>query len=84
MGRKGGRSTSDAKRAASRLNGAFGGRPRTAELLARRVRDAQSLLQPALPNIDPGDLGLVLSCLFRPPRHRQFFMWRDKEGRYAF
>jgi hypothetical protein len=41
-------------------------------------------LQPSLPDIDPGDLALILACLFRPPERRQFFMWRDEQGRYVF
>jgi len=84
MGRKGGRSRSSAKGAAARRNGLRGGRPRFADLLAARVREARVRLQPRLPEVDPGDLGLILACLFRPPERRQFFMRRDRKGRFVF
>lgn len=84
LGRKGGRSRSPAKRAAARRNGSKGGRPRFADLLARRVREARAQLQPLLPDMDPGDLDLILSCLLRPLERRQFFMWRDARGRLVF
>jgi len=49
MGRRGGRSKSEAKRAAVRRNGLRGGRPRNVELFAQRVRKLQKELGPELP-----------------------------------
>jgi hypothetical protein len=84
MGRKGGRSRSPAKRAAARRNGARGGRPRNAELFARRVQDVCAALAPQVPHIDPGDLNLIVRTLLLPPARRAVFVTRRKDGRYVF
>jgi len=84
MGRKGGRSRSTAKRSASRRNGARGGRPRNAELFARTVREVCIALAPQVPQIDPGDLNLIVRCLLLPPARRAVFVTRRKDGRYVF
>ena len=84
MGRRGGRSTSAAKRAAARRNGARGGRPRDVDLLARRVQDACARLAPQLPGLDPGDLRLIVRCLLLPPARRAVFVARREDGRYVF
>jgi hypothetical protein len=84
MGRRGGRSRSAAKRAAARRNGARGGRPRNVDLLARRVRDVCARLAPELPDLDPGDLRLIVRCLLLPPARRAVFVARRNDGRYVF
>ena len=83
MGRKGGQSRSAPKREASRRNGARGGRPTNAERFARKVRDVCAVLAPELPQIDPGDLRLIVRCLLLPPARRAVFT-RRKDGRYVF
>ena len=84
MGRRGGRSRSAAKRAAARRNGAHGGRPREAELLARRIAETSARLATQLPGVDPGDLRLIVRSLLLPPARRAVFLVRRKDGRYAF
>jgi hypothetical protein len=84
MGRKGGRSTSVAKRAAARRNGARGGRPRNVDRFAREVRETCARLAPQLPQIDPGDLFLIVRHLLLPPERRVVFVTRRKDGRYVF
>jgi hypothetical protein len=84
MGRLGGRSKSAVKRAAARLNGARGGRPRDVDLFARKVQDACVRLAPQLPELDPGDLRLIVRCLLLPPGRRAVFLARRHDGRYVF
>jgi hypothetical protein len=84
MGRLGGRSKSAVKRAAARLNGARGGRPRDVDLLARKVQDVCVRLAPQLPELDPGDLRLIVRCLLLPPGRRAVFLARREDGRYVF
>jgi hypothetical protein len=84
MGRRGGRSTSERKRAAVRRNGMRGGRPRNIDLFARRVRRLQEELGPELPGIDPDDLNLIIDCLLRPVTQRKLFVYPLKGGGYAF
>ena len=84
MGRVGGRSRSAAKRAAARRNGARGGRPRDADLLAGKIAVLCARLEPQLPDIDPGDLRLIVRCLLLPPARRAVFLVRRDDGRYVF
>lgn len=84
MGRRGGQSRSAAKRAASRRNGALGGRPRKVERFARRVREVCARLAPELPEVDPGDLRMIVRSLLLPPARRAVFIARRKDGRYVF
>ena len=84
MGRRGGLSKSSAKRAASRRNGARGGRPREVDRLAGKIRAVCARLAPQLPQIDPGDLRLIVLCLLLPPARRAVFLMRRKDGRYVF
>jgi hypothetical protein len=84
MGRKGGQSRSAAKRAASRRNGARGGRPRSVDVFARTVSETCAALAPQLPQIEPGDLHLIVRCLLLPPARRAVFVNRRKDGRYVF
>lgn len=84
MGRKGGRSTSPAKGAAARANGARGGRPRRVELFAREVRAACARLAPVLPQVDAGDLRSIVRCLLSPPDRRVVFLVRRPDGRFVF
>lgn len=54
---------------------------RDAERLAKRVREAQARLQPRLPDMDPGDLALILERMLRPPGSgRRFFLHRRDDG----
>ncbi|MFL5432090.1 MAG: hypothetical protein ACJ79M_20935 [Myxococcales bacterium] len=41
-------------------------------------------LAPQLPQIDPGDLRLIVRCLLLPPARRAVFVTRRKDGRYVF
>ena len=84
MGRRGGKSRSPAKRAAARRNGRRGGRPRNADVFARKVREVCSRLAPRLPQIDPGDLLLIVRHLLLPPERRVVFIAQRKDGRYVF
>jgi hypothetical protein len=84
MGRRGGRSRSTAKRAAARRNGARGGRPRKADVFARRVLETCARLAPELPDIDPGDLRLIVRSLLLPPIRRVVWVRRRADGRYVF
>jgi len=84
MGRRGGQSKSAAKRTAARRNGARGGRPRDVDLLARKVRDVCARLGPQLPEVDPGDLRLIVRSLLLPPARRAVFLTRRQDGRYVF
>ncbi len=84
MGRKGGKSRSAAKRAASRRNGARGGRPRNIDRFAAEIRDVCQRLAPELPAVDPGDLRMIVRSLLLPPARRAVFIARRKDGRYVF
>lgn len=84
MGHKGGLSRSEAKRVAARRNGMRGGRPRMVEQFARELRELHAQLAPVLPEVDPGDLSLILDCLLRPPERRVIFIFRREDGRYVF
>ena len=84
MGRRGGLSKSAAKRTAARRNGARGGRPRDADLLVRKIADTCARVRPQLPELDPGDLRLIVRCLLLPPARRAVFVARRKDGRYVF
>ncbi|HWE24505.1 MAG TPA: hypothetical protein VG496_11275 [Myxococcales bacterium] len=48
------------------------------------MSDACAGLAPQLPQIDPGDLRLIVRCLLLPPARRAVFIRRGKDGRYAF
>ena len=84
IGRRGGLSKSVAKRAAARRNGARGGRPRNVDIFAREVREVCARLAPQLPQLDPGDLRLIVRCLLLPPARRAVFLTRRRDGRYVF
>jgi hypothetical protein len=84
MARRGGQSKSAAKRAAARRNGRRGGRPTDANRLVRTVDEMVQRYGPRLPEIDPGDLRLIVRCLLLPPGRRAVFIGRRKDGRYVF
>jgi hypothetical protein len=84
MGKKGGRSRSAAKVAASRRNGRRGGRPRKADVFARKLQRVCAEIGPQLPEIDPGDLRLIVRTLLLPAAQRAVFVTRRKDGRYGF
>ncbi|HEX4386876.1 MAG TPA: hypothetical protein VH083_28170 [Myxococcales bacterium] len=84
MGRKGGRSRSPSKRIAARRNGKRGGRPRQVDVFARQVTEECRRLAPLLPQIDPGDLRLIVRCMLLPPAKRCVFIARRSDGRYVF
>jgi hypothetical protein len=48
------------------------------------VQDVCAAIAPELPQIDPGDLRLIVRCLLLPPERRAVFVSRRKDGRYAF
>jgi len=84
MGRRGGKSRSAAKSAASRQNGARGGRPRNIDRFASKIRDECLRLAPELPAVDAGDLRMIVRSLLLPPARRAVFIARRKDGRYVF
>lgn len=84
MGRRGGRSKTEAKRSAARRNGLRGGRPREVDRFAREVRETCLRLSPQLPDIDPGDLRMIVRALLLPAARRAVFVSRRKDGRYVF
>ena len=49
--------------------------------LVERVAKEQARLQPLLPDIDPHDLRLILSCMLRPLKDRRYFIRRAKKHR---
>lgn len=59
--------------------------PQEVDRLVRRIRAAQQRLGPLLPDIDPGDLGLILERIFRlPGSGRSFFIRPNGRGGYVF
>ena len=50
----------------------------------RKVADTCACLRPQLPQMDPGDLSLIVRCLLLPPARRAVFLARRKDGRYVF
>jgi hypothetical protein len=84
-GRQGGQQKSFAKRTAARRNGALGGRPRKAELLIRDMRVMYDEIKDQCSSIDPGDLGLIIERMCRPPGSgRRFFIRPLMGGGYGF
>jgi hypothetical protein len=56
-----------------------------AERLRIAVLDARARVAPMLPDIDPGDLLLILQSLLRPiGTGRRFFLRRRDSGGYVF
>ncbi len=50
----------------------------------KRVLEARDLLAPRLPDVDPGDLLLILQSLLRPPGwERRFFLREIRPGVFA-
>jgi len=47
------------------------------------VQREQARLQPLLPDVDPHDLNLILSCMLRPVKNRRVFLFQQG-GRYVF
>jgi hypothetical protein len=45
--------------------------------LAKRIAAAKRQLQPVLPDMDPGDLDLILSSLLRPFGSGRYFFLRE-------
>jgi hypothetical protein len=54
------------------------------EAFAHKVRETCAVLATQLPQIDPGDLHLIVRCLLLPPGRRAVFLRRRKDGRYVF
>lgn len=50
--------------------------------LVAEIAKEQARLQPLLPNMDPHDLNLILSRMFRPVEQRRYFI-RLREGMYV-
>lgn len=57
---------------------------REAEALRKKVEETQAWLQPLHPEIDPGDLALILESHYKKPGQRQFFIFPLKNGGYGF
>jgi hypothetical protein len=53
-------------------------------LFARRIQETCAALAPQLPQIDIGDLRLIVRCLLLPASRRAVFIQRRKDGRYVF
>ncbi|HET6202660.1 MAG TPA: hypothetical protein VFI25_07645 [Planctomycetota bacterium] len=54
------------------------------EAFADRVREARDRLSPRLPEVDPGDLLLILQSLLRPPGwERRYFLRSVRPGVYV-
>ena len=57
--------------------------PGSADLVSR-IRAAQARVAPLVPDIDPGDLLLILQCLLSPPGSgRRFFLREIAPGVYV-
>lgn len=55
------------------------------EALARRVAELRDQLQPQLPDMDPGDLVLILTSLLRPfGTGKRFFLRPNGRGGHVF
>jgi hypothetical protein len=84
-GQRGGRRKSPAKRVAAQRNGALGGRPKKVEMLLRNMRAVYAKIKDQGLNIDPGDLGLIVERMCRPPGSgRRFFIRPLVGGGYGF
>jgi hypothetical protein len=84
-GQLGGKRRSPAKRVAARRNGALGGRPKKAEVLLRDMRAMYAKIKDRCSDIDPGDLGLIIERMCRPPGSgRRFFIRPLEGGGYGF
>jgi len=58
---------------------------RTSGALAKQIEEAKSRVAPLLPDMDPGDLDLIISSLLRPfGNGRRFFLRQVKPGVYVF
>jgi len=79
-GRRGGQQKSLAKRVAARRNGALGGRPKKAELLLRDMHAVYDKIKDQCSSIDPGDLGLIVERMCRPPGSGRCFFIRPLRG----
>ncbi len=55
------------------------------EAIIARVEEAKKRIAPLLPDIDPGDLDLILASLFRPfGSGRRFLLRQIRPGVYVF
>jgi len=54
------------------------------DLFAREVAEVCGRLGPQFPELDRGDLRLIVWCLLLPPARRAVFVTRRKDGRYVF
>ena len=79
-GQHGGRSRSLAKQTASRRNGVLGGRPTRAKALLCAMRRLYEHLHGKCPEIDPGDLSLIVERMCRRPGSGRRFFIRPLEG----
>lgn len=83
-GQLGGRQKSPTKQSAAKRNGMQGGRPKRAEALLRDMRALYEKLQAKCPEIDPGDLNLIVERMCRRPGSgRRFFIRPLAGGGYA-
>jgi len=83
-GQRGGRRKSLAKQAAAKRNGLQGGRPTRAVALWRDMRALYTKIQAKCPEIDPGDLNLIVERMCRRPGSgRRFFIRPLAVGGYG-
>jgi len=52
--------------------------------LAREIERMRAELAPRLPEIDPGDLVMILHCLLKPPGQRVVFARQARSGVHVF
>ncbi len=59
--------------------------PLDAEALARRVAELRDRLAPRLPDVDPGDLVLILQSMLRPfGTGKRFLLRKRRDGGHVF
>jgi hypothetical protein len=59
-------------------------KPFDVEVFKRKVFETRDRLAPLLPDIDPGDLLLILECTLRPfGTGKRFFLRQRSDGRHG-
>jgi hypothetical protein len=75
----------DAPQSVPRVSVRSGVRVESDDAHETKVRVAKRRLAPLLPDIDPGDLDLILRSLFRPFGHgRRFFLRKVRPGVFIY
>lgn len=55
----------------------------TEELIAK-IKEAMARLEPRLPEMDPGDLALILQCIIQPFGSGRIFLLKERDGQRVF